>query len=214
MGLPFGKDEPWLKTGIGSKVLGGWLVNPVITALSGVPFTVTAGGNLNANGATQTADLVGPFHVTHGRPPRTGVTCALGDPTCSYFAASSFAAPLITSAANAHFGNTNRNQFRGPGYFNMNLSIVREFELRSGSGCWYVATPSVSPIRRTSRIPLCPVRQAPQLQARLGEAHSCVTPARITTSGSLPAVRNPADFSARTRGIVQSGSPHPLSSRM
>jgi hypothetical protein len=58
------------------------------------------------------------------------VTCALGDPTCSYFAASSFAAPLITSASNAHFGNTNRDQFRGPGYFNMNLSIVREFSLR------------------------------------------------------------------------------------
>jgi hypothetical protein len=130
MALPFGKDEPWLTTGIAGQILGGWLVNPVISALTGTPFTVTAGGNLNANGATQTADLVGPFHITHGRPPRTGVTCALGDPTCSYFAASSFAAPLITSASNAHFGNTNRDQFRGPGYFNMNLSIVREFPLR------------------------------------------------------------------------------------
>jgi hypothetical protein len=75
MGLPFGKDEPWLKTGIGSKVLGGWLVNPVITALSGVPFTVTAGGNLNANGATQTADSRGSVsrHPWKAAPHRRDV---------------------------------------------------------------------------------------------------------------------------------------------
>jgi hypothetical protein len=128
--LPFGKDEPWLKSGIGSKVLGGWTVGPIISAMSGLPFTVTAGGNLNANGSTQTADLVAPFQRTHGKPPRVGVTCAVGDPTCSYFAPSSFAAPLITSAATAHFGNTNRDQFRGPKYFNMNLTLLRNFPIR------------------------------------------------------------------------------------
>jgi hypothetical protein len=50
--------------------------------------------------------------------------------SCSYFAPSTFAAPLITSAANAHFGNTNRNEFRGPGYFNLNLSVVRDFKIK------------------------------------------------------------------------------------
>jgi len=105
-------------------------VNPVISAMSGVPFTVSASGNLNANGSGQTADLVSNFHITKGRPPRTGVTCALGDPSCSYFTASSFAAPLITSAANAHYGNTNRDEFRGPGYFQANLSIVRDFKIK------------------------------------------------------------------------------------
>ncbi|HEV2273408.1 MAG TPA: hypothetical protein VGR96_04540, partial [Acidobacteriaceae bacterium] len=130
MALPFGKDEPWLHNGIGGKILGGWLVNPVMSAMSGVPFTVGAGGNLNANGSGQTADLVAPFHVTHGRPPRTGVTCALGDASCEYFAPNSFAAPLITSAANARYGNTNRDEFRGPGYFSMNLSVVRDFKMR------------------------------------------------------------------------------------
>jgi hypothetical protein len=130
MALPFGKGEPWLQGGIPNAILGGWLINPVISAMSGVPFTVTAGGNLNANGSTQTADLVAPFHRFHGKPPRTGVTCALGDASCEYFDPRSFAAPLITSAANAHLGNTNRNQFRGPGYFSMNLSVVRDFKLR------------------------------------------------------------------------------------
>ena len=128
--LPFGKGEPWLQNGIGAAILGGWLVNPVVSAMSGVPFTVSASGSLNANGSGQTADLVSNFHITKGRPPRTGVTCALGDPSCSYFTASSFAAPLITSAANAHYGNTNRNEFRGPGYFLANLSIVRDFKIK------------------------------------------------------------------------------------
>jgi Carboxypeptidase regulatory-like domain/TonB dependent receptor-like, beta-barrel len=128
--LPFGKGEPWLKNGIGGQILGGWLIDPVVSVMSGLPFSVTAGGNLNANGSTQTADLVVPFKVTHGRPPRVGSTCALGDPTCSYFAPSSFAAPVISSAATAHFGNTNRDEFRGPGYFDMDLSLLRDFRIR------------------------------------------------------------------------------------
>jgi hypothetical protein len=95
-----------------------------------VPFTVTAGGNLNANGSSQTADLVGQYHKVSGRPPRTGVTCAQGDLSCSFFDPTVFAAPLITSAANAHYGNTNRDQFRGPSYFSGNLSVLREFKIK------------------------------------------------------------------------------------
>lgn len=128
--LPFGKGEPWLQSGVGSAILGGWLINPVISAMSGVPFSVSAGGNLNANGSGQTADLIGSYKVSKGRPPRTGVTCTQGDPSCSYFSANAFAAPLITSAANAHYGNTNRDEFRGPGYFLANLSIVRDFKIK------------------------------------------------------------------------------------
>jgi Carboxypeptidase regulatory-like domain/TonB dependent receptor len=130
MALPFGKGERWIQNGPGSWILGGWLVAPFISALSGEPFTVSAGGNLNANGSSQTADLVAPFHKVHGRPPRTGVTCAQGDFTCSYFDPAAFAAPLITSAATAHYGNTNRDQFRGPAYFSADLSLVRDFKIR------------------------------------------------------------------------------------
>lgn len=128
--LPFGKGQRWLQNGIGSEILGGWLIDPVVSIMSGLPFTVNAGGNLNANGSSQTADLVGSFKRTHGRPPRTGVTCALGDPSCEYFAPSAFAAPLITSPSTAHFGNTNRDEFRGPRYFDADLSIVRDFKLK------------------------------------------------------------------------------------
>jgi hypothetical protein len=129
--LPFGKGQPWLQSGIGSWLLGGWQINPIISVMSGIPFTVNAGGNLAANGSPQTADLVGEFHLTNGKPPRTGASCAPTDLSCHYFDPSAFAAPLIdpNNAATAHYGNTNRNQFRGPGYFNMNLSILRDFRM-------------------------------------------------------------------------------------
>ncbi len=124
-----------LKTGVAGHILGGWRFSPIVSNMSGVPFTVAANGSLGANGSSQTADLVAPFKLLHGRPPRNGVTCAVGDPTCHYFDPTSFAAPLIQTAANGtainpHYGNTNRNQFRGPGYFNMNLSINREFKIK------------------------------------------------------------------------------------
>jgi len=128
--LPFGRDQRWLHEGAGKWILGGWMVNPIVSYMSGIPFTVSAGGNLNANGSGQTADLVGNFRILNGKPPRTGVTCAQGDLSCHYFDPSVFAAPLITSAANAHYGNTRRNQFRGPGYFNMNLTLLRDFKIK------------------------------------------------------------------------------------
>jgi hypothetical protein len=128
MQLPFGKGERWAQTGIGNAILGGWQISPLINYLTGLPFSVTCPGSLNAIGSTQTCDLVAPFHILNGKPNRDGI-CPLSDLSCRYFDPSSFAAPLITSNANAHFGNTNRNEFRGPGYFGMNLSLARQFKL-------------------------------------------------------------------------------------
>jgi hypothetical protein len=131
LATPFGRGEPWLHSGPGGAILGGWLIDPVVSYMTGLPFTVTAAsGPLNANGSTQTADLVSHLHLLHGRPPRIGQTCAVGDASCHYFDPNSFAAPLINAVSPAHFGNTNRDEFRGPGYFNMNLSLVRDFHFK------------------------------------------------------------------------------------
>jgi hypothetical protein len=127
---PFGKGQRWVTTGVGGAILGGWTLNPLISALSGVPFTVTSSASLNANGSTETADLVGTYHKINARPLRTGQTCGQTDPTCHFFDPSAFAAPLITSAATAHYGNTSRNQFIGPGYFSFNLGLIREFKIK------------------------------------------------------------------------------------
>jgi len=140
--LPFGKGEPWAQTGIASAILGGWQISPLINYLTGLPFSVTCPGSLNAVGSSQTCDLVAPFHVLNNAPNRDSI-CALGDLSCRYFDPSSFAAPLICTntgtnsngtpacpvISQPHFGNTNRNEFRGPGYFGMNLSLARQIKL-------------------------------------------------------------------------------------
>jgi hypothetical protein len=45
--------------------------------------------------------------------------------SCHYFDPSAFSQPAL-----ATYGNTNRNEFRGPGFFNMNLSVLRDFNLK------------------------------------------------------------------------------------
>jgi outer membrane receptor protein involved in Fe transport len=140
--LPFGRSQRWMQSGPGSWFLGGWQLNPVIARLSGTPFTVTSGGSLNANGSTQTADLVGNYQVLNGQPLRTGQTCAATDLSCRYFDSAVFAAPFIcqpptscpTGVSPPHFGNTNRDEFRGPGYFNVDMSLFRNFRLTERFG--------------------------------------------------------------------------------
>ncbi|GAC1703273.1 MAG: hypothetical protein NVS9B4_10920 [Candidatus Acidiferrum sp.] len=137
---PFGKGQRWAQSGLANWLLGGWQISPIISRLTGLPFTVGApGGNsLAANGSGQTADLVGQYRLTHGKPassPR--FPCAQTDPTCHYFDPSAFAPPWIcTNPGNCavlspppRYGNTGRNQFRGPGYFEMDLSVSRAFKL-------------------------------------------------------------------------------------
>jgi hypothetical protein len=130
---PFGEGQHWSEGRVRNWLLGGWQLSPVISYFTGLPFTVSANGALNANGSGQTADLVGPLHVLNGQPLRNDPTgklnCFQSTLSCHYFDPSAFAAPLITGNADAHYGNTNRNEFRGPGYFEMDLSLAREFKL-------------------------------------------------------------------------------------
>lgn len=132
---PFGKGQRWAKQGFASWVLGGWQISPTLSIMSGVPFTVTANASpLGANGSSQTANLVGTYSLTGGQPQVTGHTCAATDLTCHYFDPTAFAVP-----APGTYGNTGRNAFRGPGYFNMNLSVARQFKLTERIGLQFRA---------------------------------------------------------------------------
>lgn len=113
--LPFGKNGMFLKSGIGSKLFGGWNVNGVIAAYTGSPFTVGAdGSSLSAPGNTQTANQVKPVvNYLHGVGP--GQT---------WFDTSAFAP--VTAVA---FGNSGRNILRGPGVWNTDLMIDRKFKI-------------------------------------------------------------------------------------
>jgi hypothetical protein len=124
--LPAGRGHKYFSSGISQYVLGGWRVSAVLSAVSGLPFTIT--DNSVTGGTTQTANQTAPYHVLHS---------VAGGNISSYpnwFDTSSFAAAPTCVAYNAAtnpnpcaFGNTGRNQFRGPGYFSDNLSMVKSF---------------------------------------------------------------------------------------
>jgi len=126
--LPFGPGQAFAKGGVLSKVTGGWKLSYLLQRQSGTPFTLTgSGAQLNAPGNAQTPDLVGPIRIGGGIGPLPGQTCAPTDLSCHYFDPSSFA-PVTT----ARFGTLGRNVIRGPGFFNLDAGIFRDFNITEG----------------------------------------------------------------------------------
>lgn len=114
--LPMGKGKQWVNSGPAAYVIGGWQVNGVLSAYTGVPFTVSApGAALNAPGNSQTADQVGEIK-------KLGLIGSDG----RYFDISAFRSPTDPG----RFGTTGRNILRHPGIFNTDLSIFKNFPIR------------------------------------------------------------------------------------
>jgi hypothetical protein len=124
--LPFGRGHSRMNSGWTAIALGGWKVSGIISAVSGKPFTVYANGaSLNTPGTVQTANLSGVYKVTHGIGPNThwfDVTAFTQPSGCP-------AAPAVCTPQNVGLGNTGRNQFRGPGYIQDNLSVFKSFPI-------------------------------------------------------------------------------------
>jgi hypothetical protein len=114
---------PWQSSNgygsIGKALASDWQVNGTFGAFSGNPFTMIAnGGSLNtpsnnAGGTTNAnlADLTGSYSTT-GNVGNEG----------AWFDTNAFAQPT-----GVRFGNTTRNQFYGPGGWNLDLSAFRVF---------------------------------------------------------------------------------------
>ena len=118
--LPVGKGKRFSMEGPANLILGGWEVNGMFSAYSGTPFTVTASGaSLNAPGSTQTADFVGPLKKVDQKGPGT-----------FYYDPSAFRDPNFQRPANVfRFGATGRNAFRGPGFWKLDASIFKNFNI-------------------------------------------------------------------------------------
>jgi hypothetical protein len=116
---PFGKGKPWANSGISSKLLGGWQLSGVAKVVSGSVFQLHAGGtstsNLNATGNTQRPDIV-----------KSSVDIS-GDvgPGSTWFDTSAFA---VVNDGN-RFGTSPFYLLHGPGLFNMDLALARNFRL-------------------------------------------------------------------------------------
>ncbi len=117
--LPFGQGKPYLQSGAGRWLLGGWQVNGFLTLQSGGPINVTvSGSSLNMPSNTNRPDLIGegPVEILGniGRGQK-------------FFDVSRFAQP-----APATFGTVGRNIMQGPGVVNLDFSVFRNIDIREG----------------------------------------------------------------------------------
>jgi hypothetical protein len=113
--IPFGKGKPWVNSGIASRLLGGWQTNGIFTAMTGLPFSVTASGtSLNVPGTTQYADQVTADVPILGG---TGPGATWFDPTA------------FRPVTQVRLGNSGRNSLRGPRLVNLDFGLFRNFAL-------------------------------------------------------------------------------------
>jgi outer membrane receptor protein involved in Fe transport len=114
---PFGKGHAWASSGVPSKLLSGWQLSGILSAMSGFPLTITQNNavNLNAASSGQVPDQVkGEVAILGGVGP--------GRP---WFDPSAFAAVNIPANQPQRFGNAGRNNVIGPRFFNTDLGLFR-----------------------------------------------------------------------------------------
>src|SRR5262249_1353516 len=112
-------EVPGPKTGLLSKLVGGWSVNPIITWQSGFPFTVSSGvdNSFTGNGSDR-ADYLG------GGSAQLSYDRSHADMIAKWFDFSKFAKNAVGT-----FGNSGRNILRGPRYFNVDLGALKNTRL-------------------------------------------------------------------------------------
>jgi outer membrane receptor protein involved in Fe transport len=114
--LPFFRD---------SKILGGWQVNATATVMSGLPFNVSyrdAGADRDVG--PNRPDLVGDANIGSG----DGLTSPYFNVTPIGSAGSAFGRP-----AKGTFGDLPRNEFTGPGFWNVDASLFKRFPIGSNT---------------------------------------------------------------------------------
>jgi hypothetical protein len=111
--LPFGKGKPYASSGFANQLFGGWQIGGIGGLHSGLPFSVQAGfDNLNVGGGSSRVNIVGNPYPSN---PTLG----------AWLNKAAFAFP-----PQYVFGSEGRNALRGPGYANLDFSVLRTFRIR------------------------------------------------------------------------------------
>jgi hypothetical protein len=107
---PFGRNQTYLTSGIGSAILGGWQFEAVSTLRTGTPFTVTASNTtLNASGSTQFANCNGLQKLGH---------------ISQWYATSGFSNPTAGT-----IGSCTTNSLFGPSLNTLDTALSRNFHV-------------------------------------------------------------------------------------
>jgi hypothetical protein len=111
--MGFVYELPFARNGhsVAAKLVQGWQMNGIASWLSGKPFTIGGdNGALQQQGGQQTINLVGTAKPGFQDPGPDG----------RWYDPAVFAQPV-----GAVWGTTGRNQFRGPGNYNLDASLFR-----------------------------------------------------------------------------------------
>src|SRR5579884_963036 len=99
-------------TGFSNVLLNNWQINTIVSLYSGLPFTVVSGTDRSLSGiGNDYADIV-------GNPARPAGVSQVQQ----YFNTAAFAPAAIGT-----FGDAGRNILRGPGYFDVDASLFKDF---------------------------------------------------------------------------------------
>ncbi len=126
--LPFGKDKKRLQNGLGAAILGNWQVNSIITANTGLPFTVNSGidtGNIGS-ATLDLPNVVKGVSATAGQNASHWYNAAAftGAPDCRIQTVyNTLSNPLVC------LGNAGRNIISAPGLFDIDFSAIRTFRI-------------------------------------------------------------------------------------
>jgi len=122
-------DLPFKATnGLLNKAIGGWEVSGTFFYHTGFPFSIIDGTsmlNFKGNNMQNVTILATP---TTAVPRQCGSIAVNANKPC--FTASQF----VPAGAATTFGTVPRNSFRGPGYFNTDLSLRKNFQFRERYG--------------------------------------------------------------------------------
>jgi len=125
--LPFGKGQRWAHDGWASKVFGGFQLSGVMSLMSGIPFYVVQGNgfNLNAGGSGQIPDQIKSVAIFGG----IGTPSQRGSASGLYFDPTAYQPVNIPNTQPQRFGNAGRNNLRGPGFWEVDMSASRTFSI-------------------------------------------------------------------------------------
>ncbi len=112
--LPFGKGKKFMNSGVGSHVFGGWQFQGLTSLMSGIWFTPSVAGVVNAPGNADRPNFVSPIRYLNNRGPGQ-----------KFFDPASFAIPAQNT-----LGNAGRNIIRGPAFNNFDAALHRDIRIR------------------------------------------------------------------------------------
>ncbi len=106
------------RSGPGKAILGGWEWTGILSAIAGAPLTVRAGVDRSLNGqGLDTADIIGNWRLSDGRSRQDQIKAWLDK--------SAFAMP-----APGAVGTSSINMVRGPGQYNIDAGLYRNFHVK------------------------------------------------------------------------------------